>query len=91
MNSKIIILGFYFWFVISGIFIAERAGLENWIFSLLAYSLGLYYVYPFLMGTPMSVPYLDKSLPAEPNNIILRLILFIPALLLSLIVSIQRF
>ncbi|MBB6545087.1 hypothetical protein [Thalassotalea piscium] len=89
MKSKIIILGFYFWFVISGIFIVERVGIENWILNLIAYSFGLYYVHPFIIGKPMSVPYLDRELSPESKNLGLRLLLFLPALAISILVSIK--
>jgi hypothetical protein len=89
MKSKILIVVFYFWFVLSGMIIAERTGIEGWILSLLAYSLGLYYVYPFVTGKPMSVPYLDKKLSPESKNLGFRLLLFLPALAISIIVSIK--
>ena len=87
MKSKIIILGFYFWFVISGIFIVERVGIESWILSLIIYSFSLYYVHPFVTGKSMSVPYLDRELSPESKNLGLRLLLFMPALAISIIVS----
>lgn len=89
MKSKILILGYYSWFVVSGIYIAERVGIENWILSLIAYSLGLYYIHPFVVGKPMSVPYLDRELSSESKNLGLRLLLFIPASAISILVSIK--
>ena len=89
MKSTILILGFYVWFVVSGVFIAERVEFESWILRLIAYSFGLYYVYPFVIRKPMSVPYLDEVLSAESKNLGLRLLLFIPALAISVIVSVK--
>lgn len=89
MNNIILIILFFSWFFLSGIFIVERKGYEDWLIGLFIYSIGLYYVYPFILRKNMSVPYLDKELSPERKNLGYRLLLFLPALTLSVTVSLN--
>ncbi|MDN3381200.1 MULTISPECIES: hypothetical protein [Pseudoalteromonas] len=87
MKNSIFILIAVIWFVFSGLFIAERFGIGNWIGSLILYSMGFYWIYPYIFSKTMYFPYSAEAFTDKEENNTKRMILFALGLLFSSMVS----
>jgi hypothetical protein len=88
--SKLFIFigGSLLWFLLSGIFIAERVGIESWIASSALYSLGFYWIFPYTFSKTMYFPHSSEPIIEQEENNEKRTFLFILGLLFSSLVSI---
>ncbi len=65
--TKIILLSSYSLFFVCGI-LTGRNNIEDWIASLILYSMTHYYILPFCTGKPMSLPYSSEMANKDEND-----------------------
>jgi|TARA_R110002060_G_C2108370_1_gene98030 hypothetical protein len=80
--TKIILLTSYSLFFVCGFF-TGRDNTQDWIASFVLYSMTHYYILPFCLGEPMSIPYQDQD-ALKGTNDVGRLILFSMSFILAL-------
>ena len=76
------------WFGLAGVFIADRTGIVNWGGSFLLYSMGFYWIYPYIFSKAMFFPYSGEPIIEKKENSGKRITLLLAGLIFSGLISI---
>ena len=83
------LLIFLMWYLFSGFYIAEKDSYDSWIYGLLLYLIGLFWVIPFVLRRTMYTPYAGDDLDVSEQNKWKRLLFFGVGLLLCITTSVK--